>query len=192
MKAGTFLFDSPVISTHVYIGTSLDGFIARKNGNLDWLSKYGDAEAVDAYNEFIAGIDVIVIGRGTFETVLGFPEWPYDRPVVVLSRSINKVPPELKEKVSLAANGPKELLDDLSEKGFRSAYVDGGKVIQSFLAEDLIDYLTIARVPVLIGSGISLFGYLDRDIEFEHVRTLTYANGLIRSHYTRQRRDQSF
>lgn len=189
MTAGTFLFDSPVISTHVYIGPSLDGFIARKDGTLDWLTKYGDANAVDAYSEFIAGIDVLVIGRGTFETVLGFPEWPYDRPVVVLSRSINEVPNELRDKVSLSTNRPRELLDDLSEKGFRSAYVDGGKVIQSFLAEDLIDDLTIARVPVLIGSGISLFGYLERDIEFEHVRTLTYANGLIRSHYTRHRRD---
>ena len=176
-----------MITTHVYVGASLDGFIARRNGSFDWLSQFADQDAVDAYKSFMAGIDVIVIGRGTFETVLDFPAWPYERPVVVLSRTMREVPQNLAENVSLARLGPKELLSELSEKGFRSAYIDGGKVIQSFLADDLIDELMIARVPVLLGDGIPLFGYLSHDLEFKHQRTATFSNGLIRSYYTRQR-----
>jgi dihydrofolate reductase len=176
-----------MITTHVYVGTSLDGFIARRNGNFDWLSKFADADAVNAYEEFMAGIDVIVLGRGTFEIVLGFPEWPYDKPVVVLTRSLNEVPDKLGHKVSLSTRGPRELLAELSEKGCRSVYVDGGKVIQSFLVDDLIDELIVARVPVIIGDGVPLFGYLDGDLDFEHQRTATFSNGLIRSYYTRKR-----
>ena len=126
-----------MITTHVYIGASLDGFIARRDGSFDWLSKYADRDAVEAYKEFVAAIDVMVIGRGTFETVMGFPKWPYDRPVVVLSRSLTEIPPELEEKVSISDRMPKELLKELTEVGYGSAYVDGGKVIQSFLADDL-------------------------------------------------------
>lgn len=174
-----------MITTHVYIGTSLDGFIARESGDLDWLSRFADQAAVESYKEFIAGIDVIVIGRGTFETVLRFPDWPYDRPTVVLSRSLNEIPPDLAAKASLSCLPHRELLSELAEAGFRSAYIDGGKVIQSFLADDLIDELIIARVPVLIGNGIPLFGRLGKDIEFEHRQTVTFPNGLVRSYYQR-------
>src|SRR5947209_10896899 len=128
-----------MITTHVYIGVSLDGFIARKDGSFDWLSKYADQEAVDAYKAFISGIDVMVIGRGTFETVISFPDWPYDLPVVVLSRSLKEIPPKLVKKASVSRREPQELLKELNGAGYRSVYVDGGKVIQSFLAEDLID-----------------------------------------------------
>ena len=174
-------------SAHVYIGTSLDGFIARTDGDISWLIKFGDANAIEAYNEFIATVDVIVIGRGTFETVLGFPSWPYDKPVFVLSSTLRDVPDGLREKATISSLKPFELLRHLSDQGFRAAYVDGGKVIQSFLAADLIDSLIIAKVPVLIGSGLPLFGSLDNDIDFEHVRTSTYSNGLVRSYYQRKR-----
>jgi dihydrofolate reductase len=174
-------------SAHVYIGTSLDGFIARTDGDISWLVKFADSDAVDAYNEFIATIDVIVIGRGTFETVLGFPFWPYDKPVFVLSRTLTDLPDELRAKAKISSMEPSELLQPLSDECFSAAYVDGGKVIQSFLAADLIDSLVIAKVPVVIGSGLSLFGSLNTDIEFEHVRTSTYSNGLVRSYYKRKR-----
>jgi len=174
-----------MITTHVYIGASLDGFIARKDGSFNWLSKFADQDAVDAYKAFISGMDVTVIGRGTFETVMSFSDWPYDLPVVVLSRSLKEIPPGLLEKVSISELEPKELLKELSAAGYRSAYVDGGKVIQSFLAGDLIDELIVARVPVLIGEGIPLFGYLGGDLEFEHHKTASYPNGLVRSYYKR-------
>jgi dihydrofolate reductase len=174
-------------SANVYIGTSLDGFIARPDGDISWLVEFADTDAIDSYNEFMADIDVIVIGRGTFETVLGFPFWPYDKPVIVLSTTIKQLPENLRDKAAISALKPPELMRHLSTRGFGSAYVDGGKVIQSFLAADLIDSLIVATVPVLIGSGIPLFGTLATDISFEHVRTSTYPNGLVRSYYKRKR-----
>jgi dihydrofolate reductase len=175
-------------SAYVYIGTSLDGFIARKDGDISWLVKFADADAVEAYNEFIATIDVIVIGSGTFETVIAFPSWPYDKPVVVLSKSLKNVPDSLSKKATVSSLEPFELLRHLSDQGFKAAYIDGGKVIQSFMVADLIDSLIIGTVPVLIGSGLPLFGALDTtDIDFEHLRTSTYSNGLVRSYYRRRR-----
>jgi dihydrofolate reductase len=174
-------------SANVYIGTSLDGFIARADGDFGWLMKFADAGAIESYNEFIADIDVLVIGRGTFETVLGFPFWPYDKPVFILSNTLKELPDNLREKATISSLEPSALMERLSNEGFKAAYIDGGKVIQSFLAADLIDNLIIATVPVLIGGGIPLFGSLDSDIDFEHVRTSTYPNGLVRSYYKRKR-----
>ena len=145
----------------VYIGTSLDGYIARKDGNIDWLVQFANNEAVNAYNEFMIQIDAIVMGRGTFEKVLTFPSWPYEKKVFVLSTTIKQVPDNLKEKVMIFSMKPVELVSYLSNQGFSGVYIDGGKVIQSFLKENLIDELIIAKAPVLIGSGIPLFGNLD-------------------------------
>jgi dihydrofolate reductase len=171
----------------VFIGTSLDGFIARKNGDIDWLVQYANNEAVDAYEKFMSRIDTIVIGRSTFEKVLSFPSWPYEKKVFVLSTSIKEVPVALKEKVTILAMEPAKLLNYLSGKGFSNIYVDGGKVIQDFLKEDLIDELIISKAPVLLGTGIPLFGHLDTDLQFKHNRTEIGANGLVRSYYERKR-----
>src|SRR6187402_2109571 len=119
----------------VFIGTSLDGFIARKDGDIDWLVQYANNEAVDAYEKFMSSIDAIVIGRGTFEKVLSFPTWPYDKKVFVLSSSIKPGPHIEKEKLTVLSMKPGELLKHLSDKGFSNIYVDGGKVIQDFLKE---------------------------------------------------------
>ena len=175
------------MKTIVYIGTSLDGFIARKDGDIDWLVRFANDEAIHAYEEFMSRIDAIVIGRGTFEKVLGFPSWPYEKKVFVLSTSIKQVPDSVKEKVTVLSMKPRELLSYLSNKGFSSIYVDGGKVIQSFLKEDLIDELIISKTPMLIGSGIPLFSYLDNDLQFKHIRTVAQSNGLVRSYYERKR-----
>jgi dihydrofolate reductase len=173
--------------TLVYIGTSLDGFIARKDGNIDWLTQFANDEAIHAYEEFMKRIDAIVIGKGTLEKVLTFPSWPYNKEVFVLSTSIKKAPDIVKEKITILSTGPVALLSYLSGKGFTSIYVDGGKVIQSFLKEDLIDELIISKAPVLIGNGIPLFGYLNVDLQFKHIRTEAYSNGLVRSYYERKR-----
>ena len=171
----------------VFIGTSLDGFIARKNGDIEWLVQYANNEAVNAYEKFMSRIDAIVIGRGTFEKVLSFPSWPYEKKVFVLSTSIKEVPAALKEKVTILSMKPVELLSYLSSKGFSSIYVDGGKVIQDFLKEDRIDELIISKAPVLLGSGIPLFGHLDTDLQFKHTQTEVGSNGLVRSYYERKR-----
>ena len=175
------------MKTTVYVGTSLDGFIAREDGDIDWLVKYQNKEVHDSYNEFISRIDAMVIGRGTYEKVLSFPEWPYEKKVFVLSTSLKQIPGTLNEKATLVAMKPAELLNYLSDKGFSNIYIDGGKVIQSFLREDLVDELIITKVPELIGTGIPLFGYLDNDLRFEHIKTNIYSDGLVKSQYERKR-----
>lgn len=166
-----------------FVGTSLDGFIARKNGDFAWLSRFADDEAVASYNEFMARIDAIVIGRGTFEEVLKFPAWPYQRPVFVLSRSMTATPVEAKGKAEILSMPPPEIVDHLSRKGLSRIYVDGGTVIQSFLKAGLMDELIIAKAPILIGNGIPLFGHGETDISYEHIRTTVASNGLVRSYY---------
>ncbi len=175
------------MKTIIYIGTSLDGFIARKDGDIDWLVQFANDEAIHAYEELISRIDAIVIGRGTFEKVLTFPSWPYEKKVFVLSNSIKQIPDIVKDKITILSMRPGELLSYLSDKGFSSIYIDGGKVVQDFLKEDIIDELIISRVPMLIGSGIPLFGYLDTDLHFNHIRTEVHSNGLVRSYYERNR-----
>jgi dihydrofolate reductase len=172
--------------TFVYIGTSLDGFIARKDGDIGWLVKYENSVKGD-FAEFISTIDAIVIGRGTFESVLSFPSWPYDKKVFVLSTTLAHIPESLNGKVTVLSMKPKDLLGYLSAEGYSRAYVDGGKVIQGFLEQDCIDELIITRVPDLIGTGIPLFGVLQQDLAFEHRQTRVFSNGLVKSHYQRKR-----
>ena len=175
------------MKTFVYIGTSLDGFIAKKDGNIDWLVQFANDEAIQAYQEFINKIDAVAIGRGTFEKVLSFPTWPYEKEVFVLSSTIKQVPNINGAKVTVLSMKPRELLAHLSDKGFTSIYVDGGKVIQGFLKEDLVDELIISKAPIIIGSGIPLFSNIDSEIQFEHVRTVVQVNGLVRSYYERKK-----
>jgi dihydrofolate reductase len=175
------------MKTSVYIGTSLDGFIARSDGNIDWLTQYANEEAIHAYEEFMNEVDAIVIGRGTFEKILTFPSWPYEKKAFVLSTTLKQLPDAVKDKATLLSMKPKELLGYLSGMGLSRIYVDGGKVIQDFLREDLTDDLIISKVPVLIGNGIPLFGSLTADLKFKHIRTETQSNGLVRSYYKRER-----
>ena len=166
----------------VFIGTSVDGFIARPDGALDFLPEGGGEP--HGYNEFFASVDTLVIGRKTFETVLTFPEWPYgDKPVVVLSSQLLDLSKVRGGKVEQMQGPPRDIVAKLEERGFRHAYVDGGVTIQRFLREGLIQRLVITRVPVLIGEGIPLFGSLTRDVRLEHVQTQHYASGLVQTEY---------
>lgn len=165
----------------VFVGTSVDGFIARPNGDLDFLPPGGGEP--HGYNEFIATVDAIVIGRKTFETVLRMEEWPYaDKRVVVLSsRPIDLS--AARGVVEQMAGPPANILSQLAASGTRHVYVDGGITIQEFLRTGLIQHLVITRVPVLIGNGIPLFGALPRDLRLRHVATRQYASGLVQSEY---------
>ena len=174
------------MKTIVYIGTSLDGFIARTDGDFDWLTQFANEDAIHAYKEFMNRVDAIVIGRGTFEKILTFPSWPYEKKAFVLSTTLKQLPDTLRDKATLLSMKTKDLLSYLSGMGFSSIYVDGGKVIQGFLKEDLIDDLIISKVPVLIGNGIPLFGFLGDDLQFKHIRTEVQTNGLVRSYYKRE------
>ena len=165
----------------VFVGISVDCFLARPNGALDFLPP-GGGEA-HGYEEFMASVDALVIGRNTFDIVLAFEEWPYGtKPVFVLStRPLPPVPEgALVEHMS---GEPAEILKQLEARDIRHVYVDGGITIQRFLRAGLIQRLTITRVPVLIGSGIPLFGALPRDVALRHVATRHYASGLVQSEY---------
>jgi len=165
----------------VFVGTSLDGFIARANGGLDFLPPGGGEP--HGYDEFMATVDALVIGRKTFETALTFGTWPYgEKPVIVLSTH-PLAPTPLGAVVERMSGAPVGIVSQLSGRGFRHIYVDGGITIQRFLQAGLIQRLIITRVPVLIGAGIPLFGTLQRDIVLRHVGTRQYASGLVQSEY---------
>ena len=166
----------------VFIATSLDGFIARQDGALDWLPVNGGEP--HGYDEFMATVDDLVIGRKTFDTVLTFDAWPYGRkPVVVLSTR----PSEWKAPDGAVCEGmagtPHEIVARLTQRGMKHLYIDGGVTIQGFLEAGLIQHLTITRIPVLLGSGIPLFGSLSHDIRLEHVATRSYPSGMVQSEY---------
>lgn len=168
--------------TSVFIGTSVDGFIARPNGDLDFLPPGGGEP--HGYTEFIATVDAIVIGRKTFETVLAFPEWPYgSKQVVVLSTRPLDLSIVRGGIVRQMSGSPAEILSQLSAGGVQHAYIDGGLTVQGFLRAGLIQRLTITRVPVLIGQGIPVFGTLLRDIPLRHIATQAYPSGLVKSEY---------
>jgi len=166
----------------VFIGTSVDGFIARPNGDLDFLPA-GGGEA-HGYNEFMASVDALVIGRKTFETVLAFPEWPYgDKRVVVLSSRPLDFSTVRGGFVEQMSGSPAEIVAKLSARGVQHVYVDGGITIQRFLRAGLVQRLVITRVPVLIGEGSPLFGALPRDLKLRHIATQQYPSGLVKSEY---------
>ena len=166
----------------VFIATSLDGFIARPDGALDWLPAGGGEP--HGYDEFIATVDAILIGRKTFETVLSFETWPYGRkPVVVLSRTLSTVTVPEGAVCERMEGSPREIVGRLAARGMEHLYVDGGVTVQAFLREGLIQRMTITRIPVLLGSGIPLFGPLTGDLRFEHIATRSYASGMVQSEY---------
>jgi dihydrofolate reductase len=166
----------------VFIATSLDGFIARDDGALDWLPVGGGEP--HGYDEFMATVDALVIGRKTFETVLTFDEWPYGRkPVIVLSTRPSELVAPGDAVCEFMAGTPHEIVSRLAERGMKHLYIDGGVTVQRFLEAGLIQRMIITRIPVLLGSGIPLFGSLSRDIRLEHVATRSYPSGLVQSEY---------
>jgi dihydrofolate reductase len=165
----------------VFVGTSLDGFIARHNGDFDFLPEGGGEP--HGYDEFIASIDVLVIGRNTYEKVMTFASWPYagKRVVVLTSRPLDVA--SARVAVEVMSGSPCEIVARLKATGATHAYIDGGITVQSFLREGLIQRLIMTRVPVLIGQGIPLFGALPHDLRLKHILTTTYPSGLVKSEY---------
>lgn len=166
----------------MFVATSLDGFIARLDDALDWLPTTGGEE--QGYDEFITTVDAIVMGRRTFEKVLTFGAWPYGRTqVIVLSANPSGVAVPAGAVCEAMAGTPAEVVTRLSERGLARLYVDGGVTIQRFLEAGLIQRMILTRIPVLLGSGLPLFGPLSRDIRLEHVGTRSFASGLVQSEY---------
>jgi dihydrofolate reductase len=170
------------VTVSVFVGTSVDGFIARPNGDLDFLPEGGGEP--HGYTEFMASVDALVIGRKTFEKVLTFETWPYgDKRVVVLSSRPVDLSAVRGGVVEQMAGPPADIVSQLAAGGAHHLYVDGGITIQGFLRAGLVQRLIITRVPVLIGEGVPLFGALPRDIRLHHVTTRHYPSGLVQSEY---------
>ncbi len=165
----------------VFVGTSLDGFLARPDGALDFLP--ADGGEPHGYEAFLASVDAIVLGRKTYETVLAFREWPYGaKPVFVLSHR-RIAPPPRGANVERLAGEPDEIVSQMAARGLRHIYVDGGLTIQGFLRAGRIQRLVLTRVPVLIGGGVPLFGALPADLRLRHVATRSFRSGLVQSEY---------
>ena len=172
----------------VFIATSLDGFISRTDGSIDWLN---EASALvpkgedSGYREFMSTVDALVMGRNTFEQVLSFGGvWPYgSTPVVVLSRQLKSLPDDVPATVSVTEETPEKLIQRLSAEGLKHLYIDGGLTIQSFLAAGLIDEIIITTVPILLGGGKPLFGPLPGDVKLELVSSQAFDFGFVQSKY---------
>jgi len=178
------------VKVTVYIATSLDGFIARPDGAIDWLPQGGDDGGGDGggedygYKTFMATVDALVMGRHTYEKVLTFGGWPYgSKPVVVLSSKPVPIAPDITATVEAMSGTPAEVVERLAARGYRHLYLDGGQTIQRFLATGLVDRLIVTRIPVLIGEGIPLFGRVPRDVPLRHVQTRSFPSGLVQSEY---------
>jgi dihydrofolate reductase len=167
----------------VYIAASLDGFIARKNGDLDWLPAGEEGGEDFGYAEFMSTIDHVVMGRNTFEKVLTFGIWNYDKNVIVLTSRDLTIPPELADKVEALHLSPRELVHEMERRGAKHIYLDGGVAIQRFLRESLVDEMTITTIPILLGEGLPLFGKLEKDVRLELVKSESFKNGFVQNKY---------
>jgi len=175
------------LKSSVYIATSLDGFIARSDGELDWLdaaNKTVPAEVDCGYNSFMESIDVLIIGRNTYEQILTFDNWPYgNKTVIVLSSNKITIPKKIAQSVSYSSESPRNLCERLNKEGIKNLYIDGGITIQRFLSEGLIDNITITIIPIILGSGKPLFSNLKKDILLKLLDTKHYDFGFVQITY---------
>ncbi|MEM9390171.1 MAG: dihydrofolate reductase family protein [Bacteroidota bacterium] len=176
-------------TNHIFIATSLDGYIADKNGGIDFLDTFPEINTIDSgYAAFTADIDALVMGRTTFETVCSFGiDWPYEKPVFVLSTTLDSIPEKYNGKAHLVRGAPAEILDQIHQQGYKRLYIDGGATIQSFLKADLIDSMVITIIPVLLGDGVPLFGELPNPLKFECFESKVYLNKIVQNHFRRVR-----
>jgi dihydrofolate reductase len=167
----------------VFCGLSVDGFLARPDDTFDFLNT-GEKEP-HGFNEFLATVDVVVMGRRTLDVVLklGHLELYGGKPAIVLSGRPIDLSSGGSTVVEHMSGKPGEIVMRLEQRGFKHAYVDGGITIQRFLAAGLIDRLIVTRVPVLIGEGVPLFGSVPHDIPLHHVATRCYGAGVVQSEY---------
>ena len=168
----------------VYVATSLDGYIAERDGGLDWLNELPNPEGSDfGFTDFMKRVDAVVMGRVTFEQVLSFGELPYTKPVFVLSRTLTNLPESIEGKAELLSGTPEEVIDELTARSFESLYLDGGETIHEFLKRDLINELILTRIPVLLGDGIPLFRTGFPEQKYDHVKTEIFNDSLVKSWY---------
>ncbi len=168
----------------VFIATTTDGFIAREDGGLDWLTRADPGDEDYGFEDFMDSVEALVMGRKTFDFVLTTGEWAYGKtPVFVLTNRRLELPPRFPGRVEPMALSPAAVAGELDRRGIEDVYVDGGETIQSFLRAGLVRRMIVTRLPVLIGTGISLFGDLDTDVDLRLVRSTAYENGWVQLEY---------
>jgi dihydrofolate reductase len=174
-----------MITGHVFIATSLDGFISTPDGGIEWLIRRDDPNEDHGYNDFIRDIDGLIMGRGTYEKAITFDSWQYTIPVLVMSKTLKSkdIPISLKDKIQIVDSSPRDLMRSLDYKGWKKVYVDGGQIIQSFLRDNLIADMVITTAPVLLGEGRNLFGTLNSETSLTHIKTTAFPSGLVQSKY---------
>ena len=176
------------IESIVFIAASLDGYIARRDGGLDWLDEANqrvpEGEECGFFS-LMASVDALVMGRKTFEKILSFDQWVYgDTPVIVLTHKTIALSANFTGHVSFACKPVAELVTDLENRGMRRVYVDGACTIQNFLKAGLISEITITTIPIILGQGIPLFSQgLVKDITLTHIKTKAYDFGFVQSTY---------
>lgn len=173
----------------VFIATSLDGYIADQNGAIDWLYSIENPNNSDmGYAEYFEKIDALVMGRNTFEVVMGFDcDWPYSKPVFVLTNTLKVVPKGFEDKISFLNGSITDIVSEINAQGYKNLYIDGGLTIQQFLKADLIDEMIITTIPVLLGGGSALFGHLDSTLNFKHTKSTRYCDAIVQNNFTRVR-----
>ncbi|MEM5427949.1 dihydrofolate reductase family protein [Cupriavidus oxalaticus] len=174
-----------MITAHVFLAVSVDGYIARPDGDISWLLQRDDPTEDHGYADFIADKDMIVMGRGSYEKILAIDTWPYELPVLVLSGQLADaaVPEALQGKVSFSDLAPRQAMEALAAQGVRRVYVDGGRLVHAFLRSGLVADMVLTTVPVLLGSGRTLFGELPHDIDLTLVASRSFPSGLVQSTY---------
>ncbi len=175
-----------MIRCSVYVAVSLDGYIAGENDDLAWLNPpEGTPPGEDfGFKDFFASVDVVIMGRRTYEAVMGFENWPYpDKRVIVLAHQPFNIPPHLTANIERMSGDPDEILDALEKQGVRHAYVDGGLTIQAFLVLGLIKEITLTHIPVVLGAGVPLFGAANQPLHAQHIETITFKNGYVQTKY---------
>lgn len=178
----------PTMANIIYIATSIDGYIARTDGSIDWLTEIPNPDKDDyGFFAFLDSVDGIIMGRSTFETVTNFDEWVYTKPVFVLTKTLTELSGKWADKGEIIKGDLKEIIQGLNARGMNNFYIDGGKTIQSFLAQDMIDEMIITSIPILLGSGIPLFANCGLELKFKHTATDIYYGGLVKISYTRDR-----
>ena len=192
-----------------FIATSLDGFIARIDGRIDWLtqkqspknkrqsdqntrtnmqsSENTNSEDLTedyGYRSFYDSTSCLVMGRNTFEKVVSFPEWPYaNKRLIVLSKRLKEIPEEYQERAELYSGSPQMLSVDLQSQNVRHVYIDGGLTLQSFINAKILNQITITQVPILLGNGIPLFSSTKQDFHLELLSNNSFESGFVQSKY---------
>ena len=172
------------MKTVAYLAVSLDGYIADKNGGVDWLNEIPNPDQSDyGFAEFMQSVDAIVMGANTFKIVQSFGVWPYEKPVFVASNSIKKAPQDYEDRITMVQGDVREIMAGIRDLGYERLYVDGGKLIQNCLQAGILDEMIITQIPIILGSGISLFVEFENSIHLEHKETKVIGVGLVKSHY---------